>query len=260
MKIIAFDVKGAFAHFRKFYANSTSLSYDFPPRTVVCGIIAAILGLERDSYYELFSEADAKIAVQILQPIKRISQTVNYLWVKKLKDLNASSGHLQVPVEWVVNKDGIGLGSVAYRVFFAHKDQSLQQELLNRIVKGESVFPVCLGVTEALAAIDCVGNGEFLSHTFESDGGLLEISTVCPVHKLRQISYSQVGNERRTYMRDRIPCAFLPGRSLSSITQVLYEPNGYTILSEVKSCVQQLEINNRITNILFLEGNGGEEI
>ena len=49
MKIIVFDIKGKFAHFRKFYTNSSSLTYGIPPRTAICGILAAILGLERDS-------------------------------------------------------------------------------------------------------------------------------------------------------------------------------------------------------------------
>lgn len=253
MKIIVFDIKGAFAHFRKFYANSTSLSYDFPPRTAVCGMIAAILGLERDSYYSLFNEDNASMAVQILSPTKRISQTLNYLWIKDPKDFNASSGHMQVPVEWVVHKDGIGRGLVAYRIFFNHTDPDLHEKLLNLIVQSKSEFPVYLGVTEAPAAICLVGEGGFSAAEYDSLSSPLEISTVCPVHKLRKIIFSKDGEVRRTYMRDRVPCSFLSDRTLETMTQVLYEPNGHSIIAEVESGVKQIRINNEATNIVFLE-------
>ena len=49
-KILIFDIKGPMAHFRKFYTNSSSLSYLFPPRTVVAGIIAGILGLPSERF------------------------------------------------------------------------------------------------------------------------------------------------------------------------------------------------------------------
>ena len=55
MEILAFNIRGKFAHFRKFYSNSSALSYFIPPRTTIIGLIAGMLGLERDSYYEDFS-------------------------------------------------------------------------------------------------------------------------------------------------------------------------------------------------------------
>ena len=47
MRGVIFDIEGKFAHFRKIYTNSSSLSYLVPPRTTVQGIIAAMLGYER---------------------------------------------------------------------------------------------------------------------------------------------------------------------------------------------------------------------
>lgn len=64
MKIIIFELWGKFAHFRKFYTNSSSLSYSVPPRTTIEGIIAAILGYERDSYYEKFNPDNLYVAVR----------------------------------------------------------------------------------------------------------------------------------------------------------------------------------------------------
>ncbi|MBC7076121.1 MAG: CRISPR-associated protein Cas5, partial [Syntrophomonadaceae bacterium] len=76
MKVLIFDIKGRFAHFRKIYTNSSSLSYTLPPRTTVMGMIAAILGRERDTYYEEFNSQNMDIAVQKINPTRKIMQSL----------------------------------------------------------------------------------------------------------------------------------------------------------------------------------------
>ncbi|KPA09783.1 CRISPR-associated protein Cas5 domain protein, partial [Candidatus Magnetomorum sp. HK-1] len=39
LKILSFRLNGRFAHFRKFYTNSSSLSYFVPPRTAIIGML-----------------------------------------------------------------------------------------------------------------------------------------------------------------------------------------------------------------------------
>ena len=104
-KILAFDLTGPMAHFRKYFTNSSSLSYEFPPRTTVIGIVAGILGLERDSYYEDFGMRKCRIAVKIKEPTRSIQRTVNYISVKNVNELNGSAGHTQIPLEIVLPKD-----------------------------------------------------------------------------------------------------------------------------------------------------------
>jgi len=250
MKTLVFDLKGSFAHFRKFYSNSTSLSYEFPPRTTVCGIVAAILGLARDSYYELFQENDAFVAVQILCPTKRISQTVNYMWVKYPRDLNGSGGHMQIPVEWVVREEGIGSGLIGYRIYFAHRDRSLQDRLAKLLRNGQACYPPYLGITEALATAEFVCEAE--ADEVISDGRPVEIASVCPIHLLKDITYLPFGNKQRLYMRDRIPCSFDRHRKLAGITQVIYEPKGQDVVANPKSSYAQLFIDNKPVRILPL--------
>jgi CRISPR-associated protein, Cas5h family len=81
-KILIFDLVGMFAHFRKFYTNSSSLSYAFPPRTVITGLLAGILGYERDKYYEEFSSENCSVGLAIKNPIRKLVQTVNYIRTK----------------------------------------------------------------------------------------------------------------------------------------------------------------------------------
>jgi len=70
--------KGMFAHFRQFDANSSSLSYSFPPPTVITGMIAGLFGIERDEYYKLFGKRFLELTVQLLTP-PRFSARTGYL-------------------------------------------------------------------------------------------------------------------------------------------------------------------------------------
>lgn len=44
MKALTFCINGKMAHFRKYYSNSSVLSYLLPPVTTVKGILAGLLG------------------------------------------------------------------------------------------------------------------------------------------------------------------------------------------------------------------------
>lgn len=55
MKLLKFNIRGDWAHFRKPFSNIARLTYKVPPRMTVAGMLAGILGLERDSYYDIFS-------------------------------------------------------------------------------------------------------------------------------------------------------------------------------------------------------------
>lgn len=54
MKFLVFDFKGKFVYFRKFYINFLLFLYLVLLRIVIEGVVAVILGFERDSYYEEF--------------------------------------------------------------------------------------------------------------------------------------------------------------------------------------------------------------
>ncbi|MEM3334056.1 MAG: CRISPR-associated protein Cas5, partial [Thermoplasmata archaeon] len=87
-KVLVFDIWGDYAHFRKIETTTSPLTYFIPTRTALSGIISAILGLERDSYYELFFPENAQLAVRVLKSLKKVRININliktdegfYLW------------------------------------------------------------------------------------------------------------------------------------------------------------------------------------
>jgi CRISPR-associated protein Cas5h len=90
MEILQFDISGKFAHFRKYYANNTALSYSIPPRTTIMGVLAAILGKPRDSYYEEFSSKNIRIGISLKVPVKKNFHRLNFLSIKSLGDMSKS--------------------------------------------------------------------------------------------------------------------------------------------------------------------------
>lgn len=147
-EVLVFDLIGPMAHFRNIETNSTSLSYSFPPPTTIRGIIAAILGLERDSYYEILSDEKSFVVVQCKSIIRKSIQTLNYQTYKK-------EAITQIPLEIIIpqNKDE----EIIYRVFIALEDKTLQSELEQLVSNHNTRYPISFGLASFLCSTQYVG-------------------------------------------------------------------------------------------------------
>jgi CRISPR-associated protein Cas5h len=129
MKILTFRLQGKMAHFRRYYSNSSALTYTIPPRTTVIGMVAGLLGYPRDSYYDVFSLDHCRIAMTIGSQLKKQMQKMNLLMIKSPNDLNGSQEyHSQTPTELVIPQD-IRRGFIDYRIWFSHNDSGIMEEL-----------------------------------------------------------------------------------------------------------------------------------
>lgn len=61
---VSFTVSGEWGHFRRIDTTNDKQTYRVIPRTTVAGLVAAILGYPRDSYYDLFAPAVSAVAVE----------------------------------------------------------------------------------------------------------------------------------------------------------------------------------------------------
>ncbi len=218
--ILIFDISGHMAHFRKFYTNSSSLSYSFPPRPTICGLVAGILGRERDSYYEDFSLGKCGIGVSMRTPIRKITQTVNYVMTKDRYQVDGSKGGTQIPIEFVFPRAGMTL--LIYRIYFWHADETILNELSWKVKEKRPIYPPYLGITECPAEIRWIALVESDDLRYLKDvGEPRPISTVVPMSRVR-------GNGLKIspgiqILKDRIPLELSPGRYLSSVDDVIYE-------------------------------------
>lgn len=167
-KALVFDLLGEIAHFRAYYTNASSISYGFPPRTALEGFIGAILGFERDSYYDDLSPEKCKFSVSIKNPIRKSIYSINYVRTKPDEDNfnsfeNAVNSYLKrnintypISIEIVLPIEDI----LRYRVYFYSTDKDLFKNLKEKLENSKTHYSVYLGITEFLADIDFVGEFE----------------------------------------------------------------------------------------------------
>ncbi|MRJ03433.1 MAG: type I-B CRISPR-associated protein Cas5 [Epsilonproteobacteria bacterium] len=192
-RALVFDLKGSIAHFRAYYTNASSMSYLFPPRTVLIGVLAAILGYKRDTYYHKLSPDQVRLALEVAVPMRKSIQSVNYVRSTKSEGFGTFSQALKLylerqnltyptPLELVLPRDGLEL---IYRIYLWSSDGELYRELRQRIREGRSFYPLYLGISEFLA--DLEWKGEFPIEEADRTKG---VRSVIPESLFPQIDFS----------------------------------------------------------------------
>lgn len=242
MELIVFDISGRMAHFRKFYTNSSSLSYSIPPRTTLCGIIAAILGFERDSYYEMLSSTHLHIALRKLGKTKRLMQSLNYIKAANASEIYPPKEHTQIPFEIVTSE-----GNVSYRVYVHHDNNEIMRELEKRIRERRYVYPPYFGAAPFSCNVEYVGsfNAEEASSMDYTD-----IATVIRQDYIEKNGIG-VGSREASFIKERMPRDFYEGRRLKQAQAYIYEESGLPLKIRVKGTYYTVN-NEEKENILFL--------
>jgi CRISPR-associated protein Cas5h len=178
MRMVVFDISGYMAHFRRFYSSVTPLTYHFPPRNTVMGILACMLGFDKNSYYETFSRDKCRIAVALRTPVRRVMLPTNYLDTDQitLQKLRGIGNRVPTRMEYLLAVPP--LEYVSYRIFVTHEDQFLLNQLARRLVDRRFAYPISLGPAHCLAEANLVYNGE--AKVIEGDGDEYLVSTVIP--------------------------------------------------------------------------------
>lgn len=219
---IVFDVAGEHAHFRKPHTTSPAMTFGLPPRTTVAGMVAAVLGLSRDSYYESFDRESSRIAVSLESPVRRLSMAINILntegsdaKTKGAKPGKHFRGHRQQNVfEYVCEPE--------YRLYVSIEDNDMMDRLESKLSAGKSVYALSLGLSEHLAWYDYVGRFEI-----ESREGKASIRSALSGENL-----TIVPDSGAKYVSERMP-AFMrsdgDGRIADGSQKVTYDRSGAAI-------------------------------
>lgn len=189
MEVLQIDLKGKMAHFRKFYANNTALSFSIPPRTTIMGMLAAMLGLPKEEYYALLGSDKIRIGIALRSPVKKSFHRMNFLSVKGVgnmkaddlekgfrSDFRGTGGHIQTPFE-IVTGPNLQLDEVCYRIFVAAFEGGVDvfELLKDCVVNRKFRYSLSFGVAGFAAFVDDVlvytggmveqrhAGGEFLS-------------------------------------------------------------------------------------------------
>ncbi|NSW90409.1 MAG: type I-B CRISPR-associated protein Cas5 [Firmicutes bacterium] len=239
--MIVFDMYGVCAHFRKFYTNSSSLSYSIPPRTVVAGFIAAILGYARDSYYELFSCNKLDIAVRKMSKTRKIMQSLNYIRATTTTELVCPREHTQIPFEIVVGDEG-----VKYRIYVKHESEEIMDRLYESLKTKASVYPPYFGAAPFNADFALVG--VFDLEERYGNGNFLKTATVIDQNYIMDKGLKL--EPGISLFKDRMPKDFGTGREIKETASYIYDENLNPL--NVKVAGNYFIIRETGENILFM--------
>lgn len=218
MRIFAFRLLGKMAHFRRYYSNSTALTYSVPPRTTVAGILAGLLGMERDTYYDLFSLEQCKIAVGNRAAIKKQVQKLNLLMIKSPNDFNGSQEHhSQTPTELVLPHN-IRSGWLDYPVWVWHRDEQICNRLLQLFQRTDVGF-ASLGISLALGSAQHLGWLQFegiVQGEVVKEEKTVTLSSVVPVRHLKRLAFEEGGEDwSARLVKEDLPLEFDEQRRLT---------------------------------------------
>lgn len=164
-RCLSFTISGPWGHFRRIDGNVVKQTYRVIPRTTVAGLVAAMLGIERDGYYDLFEEGSSAMAIEPTSELRTVNVPVN--------TLSASDGDIRsVPKRGRTLKIGLPdptkprqqhnyevLVDPAYRIDLWLSDDEVYEQLRTQLEAGKSHYVPSLGLSEYLASVEF--HGEF---------------------------------------------------------------------------------------------------
>ena len=186
MNVICFEYSGRFGHFLKAEANASAPSYPVPPRTVLLGLLGAVLGLKKDTPQIALQNAHLALSGKIpnthwhsanlrKDPPASLSHTI------KRSDKGSSSQQRNTIIsqEWLIKP--------CYRVW-ANIPDPLHTDLATRLQDQRWHFSPCLGLSEMLAELKFIGeynserlpNGmHWINTALRRDAGHLDVDLAC---------------------------------------------------------------------------------
>lgn len=260
MDVLSFDICGKFAHFRKFHANNTALSYSIPPRTTIIGIIAGIMGRDKNSYHEEFSSENMRIGIRVVSDIRKSFHRLNYLMIKGKDDFTGKNGRVQTPFE-VITGNSIREGKVVYRVFISDQERSkfkntetLREILLNR----KGTFNASLGPANFNASIENIRTWQNVN-SIQVNNEFVNIHSACNSGDVSELEFIEEAAFKFNFVEEELlPADFKANndRELKAMNRVLYTTRNFPLRVKLKGTYHELKEENEVQRIQFLENVG----
>lgn len=225
MKVLVFDIWGDYGHFRKFYTTTSPLTFSFPPPPTIAGMLGAIYGSGKNEYLKIFLHEKCKIALKIVNPVKKVRMGINLINTKggywTLYSNKYHEPRTQIRTEFL--KDPY------FRIYYAHEDEKIFQVIKDRLKEHKSTYTVSLGLSELLADFKYID--EYDSEA-KSDNELVELQT--PVMETKLIKDRLEIEAGKKYFKEKMPIKMNQERIIEKYDNVIFEPDGKTIKAKVK--------------------------
>jgi len=233
VRATVFDIHGYFAHFRRVYSTSTSLTYPFPPRTAIAGIIGAILGLDYGEYWDPstplnFLSESVLIGVIMKNGIRSFIQTENRLFTKsdgaplilRLKGLgNPTQTSIEILTGEISNRK---LTPISYRIIIASDNDNLIVKIDQAIKYSRMKNPISLGSAQMLGYINYVSTG-FVE---KLGPGIYKIHSVIPEDVIDELLVEGLSGIDIGFI-DLVPVDMTPSRKCLRTRDYIYFIGGF---------------------------------
>ena len=230
-KVVVFDIWSSYGYFRRPYTTTTSLTFNFVPRSAVEGIIGAILGISNKDLASKLLES--KIGVGILNAVRKIPfstmHTHSDFWRQMRAYLEAKPVtkksdpyHARVNMELLVNpKD---------RIYF--DDPELSDGLADMLAGHQTVFTPYLGTSTMIANFAYVD-------VFDYDATRKEVAEISSIVPYSDRMPNVVIEKDKVYaIEQNVPGRLNEKRELLSSYSAIYSPDGQTTIK-----VRDIEVN-----------------
>lgn len=253
-EIISFDIAGKLAHFRKYYANNTALSYFIPPRTSIMGMLAGMLGLPRDSYYQAMASDRIRIGVRVLCPIKKTFHRLNLLKIVGDMDFRGKQGRVQTPFE-MVSAHNIREGEVQYRIYVAYhpEGEPIWQEIKAHLLEQKRIYATTLGLSNLSARIQNVRVIQSTQiETLQAEKSAVLVHSAIPSEMVDGLN----GTMEKIWMEEELfPLDFCEdyNRELSKMQRFLFSLSEAALPLIISGTYYKLQHKDEMEQICFIE-------
>jgi CRISPR-associated protein Cas5h len=162
-RCLSFTIRSTWGHFKRVGRSVTKQTYRIPPRTTVAGLLAALVGSDRDSYYDVFQADNSAIAITAAADLRTVNIPTTGLGTDPGQDVTQTSGHwrsYQLTYQDTTKDRQLHayevLADPVYRIDVAVEAASFYESLRSHLNNGTSVYPPSLGKSEYLATIEDV--------------------------------------------------------------------------------------------------------
>ena len=171
-RCLSLTVRSEWGHFGRIDRTVSKQTYRVIPRPTAAGLLAAIVGAPRDSYYETFAHSTSAVAISVAAPIR--TQNVPILSTststdrddEHLLEAGATGSSKGVRVRYP-NPEAHSqlynyefLMNPAYRIDVAVENDTFYDDLKTHLDDGRSQFSPRMGTSQCLASIDFHGETE----------------------------------------------------------------------------------------------------
>jgi len=234
-RCVSCTVRGNWAHFRRIDTTNDKQTYRVIPRTTVAGLLAAILGEPRDSYYDKFASDSSAIAIVPKTPLRTMMVPMLTLPTASgdIQTAEGVSGKTAIPPEVLEaerkRRSFEYLCEPAYRLHVVLDDDSWMDRLIDRLDANSensgspdvrSVYTPSLGKTECLAKIT-----ESAVGTVGPPETVLSVDSILPERKITP-------KEDVSYAMERTPAYMTAegdGRKTTEFVSYAYPTDGGSI-------------------------------